>query len=91
MLLVTGGMNSPDILDSTELLVSGSGSWRLATGLLPRPMVSMRVATVDNTVFLTGGYCTLKIVIKLLLPCLRSPVGTLDNGIDRLLIFRWLV
>ena len=53
---MTGGMNSPDILDTTELLVPGSGSWRLAAGLLPRPMVSMRVATVDNTLFLTGGY-----------------------------------
>ena len=57
MLLVTGGVDSnDDRLDSTELLVPGSGSWRLATGLLPRPMVSMRVATVDNTVFLTGMY-----------------------------------
>ena len=57
VLLVTGGYSgNNDLLDSTELLVPGSGSWRLATGLLPRPMVSMRVATVDNTLFLTGGY-----------------------------------
>ena len=55
MLLVTGGMNSPDILDSTELLVPGSGSWRLATGLLPRPMRGVSVARVDNTLYLTGG------------------------------------
>ena len=40
-------------LDSTELMVLGSGSWRLATGLLPR-MESMRVATVDNSLYLTG-------------------------------------
>ena len=40
--------------DTTELLVPGSGSWRLAAGLLPRPMVDVRVATVDNKVFLTG-------------------------------------
>ena len=56
VLLVTGGKDYPDYLDSTELLVPGSGSWRLATGLLPRPMVSMKVATVDNALFLTGGY-----------------------------------
>ena len=42
-------------LDSTELLVPGSGSWRLATGLLPRPMRSVRVARVANTLYLTGG------------------------------------
>ena len=53
VLLVTGGYNY-DYLDTTELLVPGSGSWRLAAGLLPRPMVDVRVATVDNKVFLTG-------------------------------------
>ena len=42
-------------LDSTELLVPGSGSWRLATGLLPRPMEGVRVARVDNTLYLTGN------------------------------------
>ena len=55
MLLVTGGYYNDDRLDSTELLVPGSGSWRLAAGLLPRPMYSMGVATVDNTLYLTGG------------------------------------
>ena len=54
VLLVTGGENYPDYLDTTELLVPGSGSWRLATGLLPRPMCCMRVATVANTLYLTG-------------------------------------
>ena len=62
MLLVTGGLDNIlnasyepiNDLDSTELLVPGSGSWRLATGLLPRPMYSMGVATVDNTLYLTG-------------------------------------
>ena len=54
MLLVTGG-SGRDSLDSTELLVPGSGSWRLATGLLPQPMDSVRVATVANTLYLTGG------------------------------------
>ena len=54
MLLVTGGYDGNDRLDTTELLVPGSGSWRLAAGLLPRPMYSMGVATVDNTLYLTG-------------------------------------
>ena len=40
---------------STELLVPGSGSWRLAAGLLPRPMWGVSVARVDNTLYLTGG------------------------------------
>ena len=55
-MLVTGGYaDGNDNLDSTELLVPGSGSWRLATGLLPRPMSGVRVATVANTLYLTGG------------------------------------
>ena len=54
MLLVAGGVGKYyNYLDSTELLVPGSGSWRLAAGLLPR-MESMRVATVDNSLYLTG-------------------------------------
>ena len=55
VLLVTGGLDSnDDYLDSTELLVPGSSSWRLATGLLPRPMRGMRVATLANTLYATG-------------------------------------
>ena len=54
-MLVTGGYaDGNDNLDSTELLVPGSGSWRLATGLLPRPMRGVRVTTVDNIVFVLG-------------------------------------
>ena len=56
VLLVTGGWDGgSDYLDSTELLVPGSGSWRLATGLLPRPMAAMSVATVANTLYLTSS------------------------------------
>ena len=40
--------------DTTELLVPGSGSWRLA-GLLPRPLSGVRVATVANTLYTLGG------------------------------------
>ena len=54
VLLVTGGYDGHN-LDTTELLDPRSGSWLLATGLLPRPMDSMRVATVANTLYLTGG------------------------------------
>ena len=39
---------------STELLGPGSGSWRLLAALLPRPMKDMRLATVDNVLYLTG-------------------------------------
>ena len=56
VLLVTGGWNSNAVrLDSTELLVPGFGFWRLTTGLLPRPMAGVRVATVDNILYVTGS------------------------------------
>ena len=54
VLLVTGGWTGSDYLDSTELLVPGSGSWRLA-GLLPRPLSGVRVATAANTLYMLGG------------------------------------
>ena len=41
VLLITGGNDGYpkyDPLDTTELLVPGSGSWLLVTDLLPRPM-----------------------------------------------------
>ena len=64
MLLVTAGEDSNDEnLASTELLVPGSGSWRLATSLLPRPMAGVRVATVANTLYLTGTTIIRYIVI----------------------------
>ena len=54
VLLVTGGWTGSDYLDSTELLVPGSDSWRLASGLLPRPMGGLSVTTVANTLYATG-------------------------------------
>ena len=52
---MTGGQDGLyHYLDSTELLVPGSGSWRLAAGLLPRPMYGVSVARVENTLYLTG-------------------------------------
>ena len=57
VLLITGGNDGYpkyDPLDTTELLVPGSGSWHRVTGLLPRPMTSLSVATLDNKVFLSS-------------------------------------
>ena len=75
VLLVTGGENYPDYLDSTELLVPGSGSWRLATGLLPRPMCCMSVATVANTLYLTGTIAIYYTTIAML-----YNIGTCTQG-----------
>ena len=58
VLLVTGGYcyycHDVDLFDTTELLLPGSGSWRLATGLLPRPKTGVRIATLANIMYLTG-------------------------------------
>ena len=55
VLLVTGGEDAANTRHaSTELLGPGSGSWRLLAALLPRPMKDMRLATVDNVLYLTG-------------------------------------
>ena len=65
VLLTTGGNDGYpkyDPLDTTELLVPGSSSWLLLTSLLPRPMTTVSVATLDNKVLLTGG--CMCIVIK---------------------------
>ena len=77
VLLVTGGWQGgwyPML--STELLVPGSGSWRL-TGLLHRPMEGVGVATVDNTVFLTGDY-----IIVSLGPVYLQMFGCIPGGYD---------
>ena len=57
VLLVTGGEYDyyQGYLDSTELMVPGTGSWRLAAGLLPRPMLDVRVATVANILYALGN------------------------------------
>ena len=70
VLLVTGGWTGSDYQDSTELLAPGSDSWRLATGLLPRPMDGLSVTTVANTLYATGTlvilllYVTWYLVLK---------------------------
>ena len=53
---MTGGRREyNEFLDSTELLVPGSGSWRMAAGLLPHDMQNMMLATVGNILYLTGS------------------------------------
>ena len=53
---MTGGQDGNyDYLDTTELLpLSGAATWRLVAGRLPRPMASMSLATLANTVFMIG-------------------------------------
>ena len=54
VLLVTGGENSTDnYFASTEVLTPDSSSWRMV-GPLPRPMVGVAVASLDNMIFLIG-------------------------------------
>merc|ERR1712013_902945 len=56
VLIAAGGWDHVEFeyLDSTEILVSGSGDWSLTTPL-PTVMYAMKTATVDNKVFMTGG------------------------------------
>ena len=83
---MTGGYHSPTPLDSTELLVPGSGSWRLTTGLLPRPMDSIKIASVANTLFLTG---VVIILHHTLLFCnFIMSGGWADEAYDEILEFR---
>ena len=76
---MTGGSGNGDYLDSTELLVPGSGSWRLATGLLPRPMYHMGVATVANILYLTGRI-VIMILITIVMACIKLYPGGLDSN-----------
>jgi len=57
VLIAAGGWDHVEFeyLDSTEILVLGSGDWSLTTPL-PTVMHSMRTATVENKVFMTGGW-----------------------------------
>ena len=53
--LVTGGTNRlAATISSTEILVSGSESWR-EVGNLPLPMHSMKGLSFKNMVIMTGG------------------------------------
>ena len=51
---MTGGENSTDnYFATTEVLTPDSSSWRMV-GPLPRPMVGVAVASLDNMIFLIG-------------------------------------
>ena len=52
VLLVTGGYNS-GLLDSTELLLPSAISWTYSAAL-PSTRYSLRGATLDNKVVITG-------------------------------------
>ena len=56
VLLVTGGYDGDNRLDTTEFLRPRS-DWRVITSArLPRPMYGVRVTTVDNRVILFGEW-----------------------------------
>merc|ERR1712059_151262 len=54
VLLVAGGYDGSNLLDSTEILTLGSHSWQYAAKL-PRGLSSGRAAVLSNTILLTGG------------------------------------
>ena len=57
VLLVAGGFDNGRILSSTEILVTLAGEWR-TVGRLPTAVSGLRGATLDNTVYMTGEWCT---------------------------------
>ena len=55
MLLVTGGLRQGRYLSSTEVYRHSAGEWReVPGGALPRPMMEVRVVTLNNRVLLFG-------------------------------------
>ena len=56
VLLVTGGRNWHEPLDSTEILETPGGSWRILTSArLPRH--ALRAGSANNVVFIFGKKC----------------------------------
>ena len=55
VLLVTGGWDGDNLLDTTEMFRPGS-EWQVITARLPRPMKGVGVTTVDNRVILFGEW-----------------------------------
>ena len=53
VLLVTGGSDGDNYLDTTEILRPGS-DWQEISARLPRPMYALRVTTVNDRVLLIG-------------------------------------
>ena len=56
VLLVTGGHDGDNRLDSTEFLRPGSEWQEITSARLPRPMLAVGVTTVDNRVILFGEW-----------------------------------
>ena len=54
---MAGGYDEANYLSSTEILVTLAGEWR-TVGRLPTALYSLRGATLDNTVYMTGEWCT---------------------------------
>ena len=62
VLLVTGGYNSVELLDSTEILDTQGGSWQtLTTARLPAPRWRLAAGTVNNEVFIFGEFSLLSL------------------------------
>ena len=62
VLLVTGGEASIGNLDSTEVMIPGSGStiWRLISNSLPKPIHGIGVANVQNTLYILGALVSIQ-------------------------------
>ena len=56
VLIVTGGYDGDNYLDSTELLRPSSDWQEIISARLPRPMCCVRVNNVDNRVLLSGEW-----------------------------------
>ena len=57
VLLVAGGWDGGNKLSSTEILVTLAGEWR-TVGPLPTAVSYLCGATLDNTVYMLGEWCT---------------------------------
>jgi len=53
--VVMGGWDGDNYIASTETLQLGEDAWRESTAL-PRPLAGLRAATLDNIIYITGGY-----------------------------------
>ena len=53
--MVTGGFTGSASLDTTETLASNQDTWATAA-TLPRPMIGLRAATIDDRVLIFGNY-----------------------------------
>ena len=79
VLLVAGGWVSYDnYLSSTEILVTLAGVWR-TVGSLPTAVRGLRGATLDNTVYMLGEWCT---DIYSVMVCWHSNASHVSGGED---------